>query len=160
MKISENKLRRIIKQTILEEQNRIDESAKDAITKGLLALMMTYSVNAVKNVANSMGESQESSITQSDNERLSFKGKRGLDLLSSAEDLIRKNKLKNLSDEDLLQLNFAIGKYTHAQKGQGGAQLTSLNNKISRVNKKLEAELKRRPSKQKHKSLYHDDQIN
>ena len=52
MKITERRLRSIIRETLLEEQNRIDESTKDAITKGLIALMATYGPSTVANTAN------------------------------------------------------------------------------------------------------------
>jgi hypothetical protein len=60
MKITERRLRSIIRETLLEEQNRIDESAKDVITKGLLALIMTHGPSAVVNMANSIGETGHS----------------------------------------------------------------------------------------------------
>lgn len=54
MRITERQLRQIIKETLLEEQHRIDESAISAIKKGLIALMLTHGVSAVTNVAKNL----------------------------------------------------------------------------------------------------------
>jgi len=117
MKITERRLRLIIRETLLEEQNRIDESAKDALTKGLLALMMTYGASAVVAGAKSIGSSssQKSSVTQQDTHM--YKGLKGEKLI----DYILENG-EEIPEGDLNDAAIALSEYDrpeHSSVGSG-----------------------------------------
>ena len=114
MKITERRLRAIIRETLLEEQNRIDESAKDVITKGLIALMMTHGTSAVVNMANSIAE-EKPSITQQDTH--TYKGLKGEKLI----DHVLENG-EEIPEGDLNDVAIALDEYDrpgHSSIGSG-----------------------------------------
>lgn len=86
MVITERRLRQIIKETLLEEQHRIDESAKDAITKGLLALMITYGANAVTNVTKNLSSND---IQQVEQMHQSYSGSKNNSTVRKNEEIVK-----------------------------------------------------------------------
>jgi hypothetical protein len=139
--MTERRLRQIIRETILEEENRIDESAKDAILKGLTALMLTHGVSAgvelfdaAKNMAT---DSQETTQSQQLELSHTYKGLKGEALIKYV--LENGENKEKIPDEDLNDISIALGEYSRPGHSSVGAGRRQRHNQAIRIiSKRLE----------------------